>query len=143
MSKRSAGRVFALLIACVAWASAASGAAYQVTLDTSGLPGQAQIAFDFINGGSPLNSVTLSGFTPAGAFSNPGATGDVAGTFPGPITLGGTQFFSEFLATVNLGGTIRFFLEVTTNGPDAGSFPDALSLLLLDLNTGLPLFAST
>jgi hypothetical protein len=143
VSKRSADSVFALLIACVAWASAASGAAYQVTLDTSQLSGQAQIAFDFIDGGSPLNTVTLSGFSPAGAFSNPSATGDAAGTLPGPITLGGTQFFSELLATINLGGTISFVLEATTVGPDAGNAPDAFSLFLLDPDTGLPLSATT
>src|SRR3989442_7600740 len=80
VSKRLGVWVRPILLACLTWAGSVSGASYQVTLDTSSLNGQAKIAFDLIDGGSPLNSITLSGFTPSVAFSSPSATGDVTGT---------------------------------------------------------------
>jgi len=118
-----------------------------VTVDTSALNGtSAQIAFDFIDGGSPSNSVTISGFTTDGTLgSNQPPSGGVSGTLPGTVVLTdscSSCLFNEYLRDITLGSTFSFDLSVTTNPPDSMSFPDAFSLFLLD-STESPLFPTT
>ena len=117
---------------------------YTVALDTSAINGtSAQLAFDFISGGSSTNSVTVSGFSTDGTLGTVSPTGGVSGTLPGTVTLTDSSFFNEYLTDITLGTDISFLVSATNNPPASGFFPDAFSLSLLDPLTGLPLFATS
>ena len=113
---------------------------YQVNVNVAAFSGtDAQIAFDFIDGGTPSNTVTISAFSTDGTLLGTLSTsGAVIGNLPGTVTLTDTDFFNEYLQDITLGSTISFLLESTTNAP-SGSFPDAFSFLILN-TSGLPLF---
>lgn len=118
----------------------------QVSVNTTPLAGvQAQLAFDFIDGGPPAsdNTVILSSFVTDGTLGAVSPSGGVAGTFPGTVTLTDPTFFNEYLTNITLGTAFSFQLSATTNGPGLGSLPDAFSLTILDPTTGLPLFSTT
>jgi hypothetical protein len=117
---------------------------YTVTVDTSSISGiSAQLAFDFIAGGSPANSVTLSGFSTNGILGAAVSTGGVSGTLPGTVKLTDSSFFNEYLTGITLGNNISFLVDATTNAPGPNSLPDAFSFSLLNPSTGLPLFATS
>ena len=64
---------------------------------------------------------------------------------PGAVTLntlGGTSFFNEDLQGLNLGSTISFQLDATTNGPSAGA-PDAFSFFILSSAATTSLLTTT
>ena len=114
-----------------------------VSVDTSGLAGtSAQLAFDFIDGGSPANTITISGFLTDGTLGGVFPSGDVTGTLADTVVLGDSAFFSEYLTDITLGTSFSFVFGATANSPDAASAPDAFSVFLLDPGTGLPLFAT-
>lgn len=119
---------------------------YSVVIATSSLSGtSADLAFDLLNGGSASNTVTISGLSTDGTLGAVSTTGEVTGTLPGTVTLmdSPSSFFNEYLTGITLGSRFSFVLDVTTNGPNLSSLPDAFSLLLLNPVTGLPLFATT
>jgi hypothetical protein len=135
-----------LTILTLAPTSVLADSTYSITFDTSSLTGtSAQLAVDLVNGGSASNTVTISDFSTDGTLGTVSPTGDVSGTLPGTVTLmdSPASFFNEYLTGLILGTTISFVLDATTNGPDASSSPDALSVFLLDPNTGLPLFSTS
>lgn len=118
---------------------------YLVTINTSSLAGtSADLVFDLINGGSTSNTVTISDFSSDGTLGTVSPTGEVTGTLPGTVTLmdSPSSFFNEYLTDMTLGTTISFLLDATTNGPGSPNL-DALSVFLLDPNTGLPLFSTS
>jgi hypothetical protein len=119
---------------------------FTISVNTSAIAGaSAQLAFDLINGGSASNTVTISDFSTDGTLGAVSPTGEISGTLPGTVTLmdSPASFFNEYLTGLTLGTTISFVLDATTNGPAASSSPDALSVFLLDPNTGLPLFPTS
>jgi len=132
--------------ALLASASAFADSVYSVDVDTSLLSGtSAQLAFDLIYGGGPSNNtVTISGFSTDGTLGSVSLFGLVTGTLPATVTLADSPsfFFNEYLTDLTLGTYISFGLDVTTNGPGA-SLPDALSVFLLDPNTGFPLVTTS
>ncbi|MEP7162697.1 MAG: hypothetical protein ABI747_02940, partial [Candidatus Moraniibacteriota bacterium] len=76
----------------------------QITVDTSSFAGtSAALALDLIDGGSPANSVTVSGFSTTGTLGLNSSIGDVTGAFPGSVTLSDTSFFNEYLQNLTLG----------------------------------------
>ncbi|HEY1240506.1 MAG TPA: NF038129 family PEP-CTERM protein [Bryobacteraceae bacterium] len=114
-----------------------------VSVDTSGLAGTAaQLAFDFIDGGPPLNTITISSFLTDGTLGGVFPSGGASGTLLGTVVLSDSDFFNEYLTDITLGSSFSFVFSATANGPDAGSLPDAFSLFLIDPNTGLPLFGT-
>jgi hypothetical protein len=123
----------------------ATASAIQVTLDTSALAGTAaQLAFDFIEGGTPSNSVTITGFSTDGTLGGATLTGDVTGALPGTVTLSDSNFFNEYLLHIALGNSISFTFETTDNPPDDPSFPpDSFSFFLIDPTTGLSLIETS
>jgi hypothetical protein len=126
--------------------SAFADSLYSINVDTSSLSGtSAQLAFDLIYGGGPSNTVTISDFSTDGTLGTVSPAGLVSGTLPGSVTLtdSSLSFFNEYLTGLTLGTTFSFALDATTNGPDSSSSPDALSVFLLDPNTGLPLFTTS
>jgi hypothetical protein len=124
-------------------ASLFADSVYIVNVNTSSLAGNsAQLAFDFIDGGPPSNTITLSNFSTNGTLGSNSPSGGVSGSLPGTVTLTDTSFFNEYLTNITLGTSFSFLLDATTNGPDASSIPDAFSLFLLDPVTGLPLFTT-
>lgn len=117
---------------------------YKVSIDTSTLSGTAaQLALDFIDGGLPNNTITVSSFATTGTLGATASLGDVTGALPGTVTLGDADFFNEHMADILLGTSISFIFTPTANPPDVMSLPDAFSLFLLDPLSGLPLFATT
>jgi hypothetical protein len=116
-----------------------------VTVDTSALAGiSAYVAFDLIGGPTPGNTVTLSSFATDGTVGSSSTTGTVSGAFPGTVTLDDTTtFFNEYSQAETLGMTFSFVFDTTANAPVDPTFPDSLSLFLLDPATGLPLVTTT
>jgi len=106
---------------------------FQVSVNTT-LPAgtTGSLAFDFIDGGPPSNSVTISAFSSNGVLGSPTLTGDAAGSLPGTVTIGDSSFFNEYLTDFKFGTTLSFSLSMTNVPPGSGSLPDEFSLYLLD-----------
>src|SRR5881394_4053563 len=103
---------------------------FNVTIDSTSLSGAtAVLAFDFIDGGPPDNTVTLSALTSNGTQDSTSTTGNVTGTGPWTFSDAGGSFFNELLVTFNpMGTSLLFSFTTTDNAPDAGSSPDAFSM---------------
>jgi hypothetical protein len=116
---------------------------YDVTLNTSALSGiTGALTFDFIDGGPPDNSVSISIFTTDGTLGAPSSTGSVTGTVATGLGMTDASFFNEQQQLMTLGTSISFELDATTNLPAPGSLPDTFSLFLLD-PTGTSSLVST
>lgn len=121
--------------ALLVWmASSVHAATIDVTIDSSFLNGApAVLAFDFIDGGSPDNSVTLSALTSDGTSGATSTTGNVTGSGPWMFSDAGGSFFNELLVTFNpMGTSLSFSITTTDNAPSSGSLPDAFSMFALD-----------
>lgn len=124
--------------------SSAQAVAYKVSIDTSGLSGTvAQLALDFIDGGSPSNSMSVGDFATDGTLGGAVSVGGVVGTLPGAVTLTDSAFFNELLTDITLGNTLSIVFTASANPPDPGSLPDSFTAYLLDVVSGLPLFDTT
>lgn len=133
-----------LLLSVVLTISTAQAAPFPVTIGTSLLAGaQAILAFDFIEGGPPANTVSILNFSTDGTLGVASTMGDVSGTLPGQVTLGDTSFFNEYAQAIALGNVISFIVDASSNAPDSGSFPDAFSFFLLDPTTWLSLVTTS
>jgi hypothetical protein len=127
-------------------ASALADAIYDVTMDTSSLSGQdATLAFDFIaGGGTQSNTITISDFTTDGTLGTNGPnSGSVTGSLPGTVTLSNASFFNEFLQGIDLGTSVAFTLDATTNKPTDSSLPDTFSFFVLDPTASYSLLNTT
>jgi hypothetical protein len=120
-----------LLTACLA-VNAWAGPTFDVTLNTTFLNGTpAVLVFDFIDGGPPSNSVTLSKLTSDGTQGSQSTSGDVTGT--GPWTLNDSSLFNELLISFNpMGSSLEFSFTTPDIPPDPGSFPDEFSFFILN-----------
>jgi hypothetical protein len=118
--------------------------AFDVTVDSTSLNGSmALLAFDFIDGGPPGNTVNLSTPLSNGTQGSTSTTGNVTGTGPWTFSDAGNSFFNELLVTFNpMGSALSFSFSTTDNSPDLGSFPDAFSFFVLDSVSLLPLIAT-
>ena len=125
-------------------ASLAHADTIDVTVDTSFLNGlPAVLAFDFINGGPPDNSVALSALTGNGTQTSTSSTGNVTGTGPWTFSDAGGSFLNELLVAFNPMRTSLSFSFTTTDHPPApGSLPDALSVFVLDSTATFPLITT-
>jgi hypothetical protein len=134
---------FGWLVACILLPAAAAPIA--ITLDTSALAGaDVALAFDLTE--STENTVTIDPFvSDITTFGDIVVTGNVSGTLPAAVTLGGapSSFFNEYLQTVTLGNSITFSFVATTTPVAPGSDPDLFTLFLLDPQTLLPLIDET
>jgi hypothetical protein len=126
-------------------ASLCRASVIDVTIDTTALQGDAAVlVFDFVDGGPPDNSVTLSALTSDGTqgalFS---VSGNVTGTGPWTFSDAGGSFFNELQVAFDAMGTSLSFQYTTTdNPPDASSFPDAFSMFVLDPSGTLALITT-
>src|SRR5258708_1451581 len=108
-----------LVIAWIAVLSILNGtngeaATFDVAIDTTLLSGAPSVlAFDFINGGLPSNTVTLSNLTSNGTQVSAVSSGDVSGS--GPWTFSDSAFFNELLVTFDPTGTALSFSFTTTD----------------------------
>jgi hypothetical protein len=120
-------------IAVAAASAARADVLYDVTLNTSALSGiTGALTFDFIDGGPPNNSISISNFTTDGTLGATSSTGSVTGTVATGLGMTDASFFNEQQQVVTLGTSISFELDATTNLPAPGSLPDTFSLFLLD-----------
>lgn len=123
-----------------------AGTVFNVTLDTSQLAGTpVWLVFDFIDGdGAINNTATVTGFATDGTYNSGSASllGDAAGSLDTSVQLGDSQPFSELLQPLLLGGGLSFTLDLTDQF-SGSNVPDLFSLLLLDPETGLPLYPTT
>ena len=117
---------------------------FNVTINSTALNGvTAILAFDFIDGGPPDNTVTLSALTSNGTQDSTSTTGNVTGTGPWTFSDAGGSFFNELLVTFNpMGTSLLFSFTTTDNAPDAGSSPDAFSMYVVDSTATLPLITT-
>jgi hypothetical protein len=119
----------------------AAASPISITIDTSTIAGTAaQLALDFVDGGSPSNSVTVSDFVTDGTLGAPSTSGGVSGSLPGTVTLDDTSFFNELLTPIVLGSAISFTFDTTANG---GVVPDEFSVFLLNDAGTQTLFPTT
>jgi len=124
--------------------AAKSSADYQVTIDTSALAASSvSLAFDFIDGGPPSNSIRILNFSTDGTLGTITATGGVSGTLPSAVTLTDSSFFNEYLQSETLGNKISFTVAATSNAPSNGAVPDTFSFFLLSTGNGLPVVNTT
>lgn len=117
---------------------------YYVSIDTSSL-GAVTVgaAIDFVDGGTPSNSVVISNFATNGTLGAPTTTGGVTGSLPSGITLDDSSFFNEYYQLISSPTSISFDFEASANAPDSGSLPDTFAFFLIDDSTGLPFFDTT
>ena len=103
-----------------------------VNIGTLGFQGQPGVfAFDFIDGGTPANSLILSTLLTDGQIGGSSTTGAVTGT--GPWSFVDTDFFNELLVSfLQLGSFTAFTFDTTDLAPDPASLPDTFSVFLLD-----------
>ena len=125
-------------------ASFARGTTIDVSLDTTALSGTtAVLAFDFIDGGQPDNSVALRAFTGDGTQASTSFTGNVTGNGPWTFSDAGGSFLNELLVTFNsMGTSLSFSFTATDHPPAPGSLPDAFSMLVLDSTGSSPLITT-
>jgi hypothetical protein len=144
MKKGRSLAAVAAAVCALSFGSTAEGAAsYSVLIDTSAFAGmRAQLALDFIDGGPPSNTVSISGFATDGTLGSQSAVGGVSGTLPGAVLLADTAFFNEILIDITPASLVSFVFTPSANGPDFGSLPDAFSVFLLDPDSGLSLIAT-
>jgi hypothetical protein len=131
----------AFLLASVTVANATT---IDVTIDSSFLNGlPAVVTFDFIDGGSPDNSVTLSSLTSDGTLDSTSTTGKVSGSGPWTFSDAGGSFFNELLVTFNpMGTSLSFSFTTTDNAPSPGPVPDAFSMFILDSTATTPVITT-
>ena len=110
------------------------GSTFDVSIATPSLQGtSAELLLDFIDGGTPSNTVAISNFATDGVLGTSQLTGGATGSLtPGPATITDSSFFNEFLQNMVLGSSLSFQVDASTNPPDAGSVPDEFSVYLYD-----------
>jgi len=125
------GRKF-LAIAALLLSSAANAATFLVAINTPQYAGMnATLIFDFVDGGSPDNTVSVDSFSFNGVLGAAIVIGSVSGQIDSKLVFQDAQFFNEFQQRMTLGSSLSFIV-VSTDGSDASSFPDSFSLFLLD-----------
>ena len=119
------------------FSSRADATSFLITVVTTPLMGLSGfLAFDFIAGSPvPGNSAVISGFSTDSTLGGFSASGDHSGTLvPGPLTLGDTQFFNEWLQDiVSFSTTLSYRLDLGDATVSPG-IPDSFSFFLLDTN---------
>ena len=130
---RAVSRLLGAILAVTLAHAASADTIYDVTIDTTSLTGTTgTLAFDFIDGGTPSNQVTISDLQSNGTLGSSATTGAVSGSAPTSFTLNDTVFFSELVQGLTFGSQLTFQIDATTNGPAPGSLSDTLSFFLLD-----------
>lgn len=138
------GEVLAAFALLSAVALNARAVPYDVVIDTTTLGGSSgQLAFDFIDGGLPANSIAITGFATTGSIGTQLQMGDVTGLFPGTVTLRDTQFFNELLVNLTYGDSLSFRFAPSAGAPETVSLPDSFAVFVLDPATGLSLFPTS
>ena len=120
------------VFACLVLAGQGEAAPINIIVNTSTLAGQTvDLAFDLTT--STANTATINPFvsdiTQFGAIT---PSGDVSGTLPNAVTLGGTPNFHEYLQTVTLGSSLVFTFNTTSLPVDLQHFgPDDFAFFIL------------
>ncbi|MBV8903649.1 MAG: NF038129 family PEP-CTERM protein, partial [Acidobacteriia bacterium] len=128
-------RIIGILSVGVLTATLGTANTLEVTVNTASLAGTpGSLAFDFIDGGPPSNSVTISGFTSDGTLGSATLTGGASGTLPGPVALTDSSFFNEYLTGFTFGSQLSFLINTTSFPPAPGSSPDEFAFYLLNSN---------
>jgi hypothetical protein len=113
---------------------------FNVSIDSTAFSGvDATLVFDFIDGGPPNNTVSLSALTSDGTQGAAFATDGVSGTGPWTFSdaCGVSCTFNELLVSFGpLGTSLSFSFSTTDNPPEGGSSPDAFSFFVLDSSGG-------
>lgn len=125
---------FRLVLALLLGAGGAQASTFDVVINSALLSGNpAVLVFDFLDGGPPDNTVTLSALTSNGNQGAATILGNVTGTGPWIFSDAGPSFFNELQVLFNpMGSALSFSFTTTDNPPEAGSVPDAFSLFILN-----------
>jgi hypothetical protein len=140
MSRSIVFATIALAMASFSWPL--RGNPVQFVVDVTSIQSQvASLAFDLFPGSPvPNNTTVISGFNTDGVLGIASPTGDFTGTLePGPLTLGDSQFFNEWLQPIASATTLSFQLALSENVMPG--IPDEFSFTLLD-STGNALSTS-
>jgi hypothetical protein len=124
------------------WSAGLGALTFDVVVNTTSLNGlDATLAFDFLDGGSPSNTVILGTLTSDGTQGTASTSGDVTGNGPWTFSdLGNTSFFNELLVDFTpMGTSLAFSFTATDNPPDGGSQPDSFSFFVLGTDQITPL----
>jgi len=124
---------FVALLMAIGTPSAARASVIGVTIDTTALSGTtADLIFDFIDGGLPANTVSISNFSTDGALGARSTVGSVTGILPGNVAFSDATFFNEYLTGITLGSKLSFRVTLSDVPPAPGASPDAFSLFLFN-----------
>lgn len=105
--------------------------AVPVTVTLTGLGfSDGRLALDFIDGGPPDNSITITHASLSSGTADI-RTGGVVGSLDSTLILNDSVFFTEFSTAYSGIDQISFQFDATTNGPAGGSLPDSFSVFLL------------
>ena len=122
---------------------------YQVSVDTSGITGQAgNLDFQFNPGDSSAEVATASvtNFqTVGGILSQPAAlTGDAVGSLPGTLTLDNGTAYNDAFQGFTYGNTFSFLLTLSGQAIDSpgGTFGSSFALSLYDASGITPLLTT-
>ena len=133
MNRTSSACTLGLLtLAAMSQPALAATLSFDVVVDTTPIFNTAgSLAFDFLEGSpAPNDTAVISNFSSDAALGAVTPSGDVSGNLlPGPLTLGDSQFFNEWLQGATFGNTISFVLSV---GTTSSATPDEFSFFLLD-----------
>ena len=88
-----------------------------------------RIAFDFIDGGAPNNSVSITKSSLVGSLAD-FRSGGVEGSLDSTLILRDSAFFTEY-STLYFADVITFTFETSNLGPSSGALPDSFSVFLL------------
>jgi len=137
-----AGRRLAILVLLVS-ASVAQATTYNVTINSPVLSGSpAVLVFDFVDGGLPNNTVTLSALVSNGIQGPVFKDGNITGTGPWTFSDAGGSFFNELQIPFGpMGSAVTFSFTTSDNAP-AGGFPDAFSFFILGTDLITPLITT-
>lgn len=117
------------LAALVLGVSGAQASAFDVTINPASLGmSTAVLVFDFIDGGPPDNTVTLSAITSDGTQDSATIFGNITGTGPWIFTDTGSPELQVSFS--KLGTSLTFSFTTTDNPPDAASTTDGFSLFI-------------
>ena len=129
MNPTNAFRFCAALIG-VMFLGIGSAQAAPIHVTLSGLGFSAgRIAFDFIDGGAPNNSVSITESSLVGGLTD-FRTGGVEGALDSTLILRDSAFFTEF-STLYFTDVITFTFETSNLGPSNGALPDSFAIFLL------------
>ena len=119
-------KFFSLLIFLLSTSTALAGT---MQVNISGISSDAQLYLDFIDGGQPANSLTLSSFSSDGAMTLKELNGSATATANG-YEISDNSFLNGVALSLKNVTSLSFLISFTNNGPAIDNFLDSIGVYL-------------